>query len=347
MGRRRENPDVGEKGHPPLFLAILGPTASGKTSLSLALAQRMEVEIISMDSRQIYRGMNIGTGKATPAERGQVRHHGLDIRNPDESYSAGEFSRDVRGWLPEIRARGNVPVLVGGTGFFLKALTNPMFAEPSLDGGRRRALRAFLNGLSSEALQRYALLLDPDREGGAMEGGRQRATRIVEMALLTGRPLSWWQAAGPPSEHPIPGLVTVLDLPRGLLYQRINRRVEEMVAGGLVEEVRGLLTAGFGPDDPGMTGAGYREVAAHLRGELTLEETTEEIRRAHRRYARRQMTWNRHQLPPGTMLLDGTLPTAELVERIACAWWRSQEDSGGGASALGHVQVGWTEGENG
>jgi len=347
MGRGRGEPEVGEKGYSLRFLAILGPTASGKTSLSLALAQRLAVEIISMDSRQIYRGMDIGTGKATLEERAQVPHHGLDIRNPDESYSAGEFSRDARRWMADIGARGNVPVLVGGTGFFLKALTNPMFAEPSLEGRRRRALRAFLNGLPLETLRRYALVLDPDRAGGAMDGGPQRTTRVVEMALLTGRTLSWWQAAGRPAEQPLQGLVTVLDLPRDLLYHRINRRVEEMVAGGLVEEVRGLLTAGFGSGDPGMTGAGYREVMAHLRGELTLEEATEEIQRAHRRYARRQMTWNRHQLPPGAVFLDATLPVAALVDRIACAWSRSQDDPEGVASALKNLQVGRTEGEIG
>lgn len=302
------------------FLAILGPTGVGKTSLSLALARVLEVEIISMDSRQIYRGMDVGTGKATPEEQAQVPHFGLDLKEPDERYSAGEYSRDARGWIKAIRSRGRVPLLVGGTGFFLKALMDPMFPQPPLDGERLHRLRAFLNVLSPEDLQRFVRTLDPDREALARAGGRQRSTRTVEMALLTGRPLSWWHGQGNPTEERLKGLVTVLELPRPVLYQRINRRVERMVEEGLVEEVRGLLSAGFTPEDPGMTGAGYREIVAYLRGGRTMEEAVEDVRRSHRRYARRQATWNRHQLPPGTVFLDGTLPLVELVERILDAW---------------------------
>ena len=304
----------------PSFLALLGPTASGKTALALALAKRLEVEIISMDSRQIYRGMDVGTGKVPPEERARIPHHGLDLRLPNESYSAGQFSRDARQWISEIQGRGRVPVLVGGTGFFLKALTHPMFSEPPLDRARLKALRTFLNGLSWPTLQRFVSALDPCREEAATEGGRQRATRTVEMALLTGRPLSWWQGQAMATEVPLGGVVVVLDLPRKLLYDHINRRVEAMLREGLVEEVARLLASGFGPEDPGMTGAGYREVAEYLGGNLTLEEAAERIRQAHRQYARRQMTWNRHQLPPGTVFLDGTLPESDLVDRVLRVW---------------------------
>lgn len=310
----------------PTFLAILGPTASGKTALSLALAGRLDVEIISVDSRQIYRGMDIGTGKVTLQERAQVPHHGLDLRNPNESYSAGEFSRDARRWISGIRNRGRVPLLVGGTGFFLRALTRPMFSEPPMDRGRLEALRGFLNALPEQTLQRYVAVLDPEREGGAAGGGRQRATRTVEMALMTGRPLSWWHQEVGPSEMPLDGAVFVLDLPREVLYERINRRVGRMLREGLLEEVRSLLASGYGPEDPGMTGAGYREIVEFLRGGTSLEEALEEIRRAHRRYARRQMTWNRHQLPPEAVFLDGTLSEADLVEEVVRVW---QERVGG------------------
>ncbi len=304
----------------PDFLAILGPTASGKTALSLALARRMDAEIISMDSRQIYRGMDVGTGKVTPVERGSVPHFGLDIRNPDETYSAGQFARDARGWIREIRGRGRVPILVGGTGFFLRALIQPMFAEPEVDRERRDALRRFLDGLCRDDLQKFVAVLDPDREMVAEEGGPQRAGRIVEMALLTGRPLSWWHRQEATGPDPLRGVVTVLDLPRDVLYERINRRVGSMVEEGLVDEVRGLLGRGFGPRDHGMTGAGYREIVAYLRGDLDLEDAMEEIRRSHRRYARRQMTWNRHQLPEETVFLDGTRSRVALVEEILELW---------------------------
>ena len=302
------------------FLAIVGPTASGKTSLSLAVAKHLDVEIISMDSRQIYRGMDVGTGKVTEEERDRVPHFGLDIRDPDQGYSAGQFSRDARKWIEEISARGRVPLLVGGTGFFLKALVEPMFAEPPLEARRVENLRKFLNTLSSESLVRYRAHLDPERPDLRDDGGRHRSTRALEIALLTGRPLSWWHREGAPSEEPLDGMVVVVDLPRDLLYDRINRRVGGMVREGLVEEVQGLLAGGYGPGDPGMTGAGYREIVAHLRGECSLEEATELIRQAHRRYARRQVTWNRHQLPEGAVVLDGTLEEETLVQSILAAW---------------------------
>ncbi|MFC1574579.1 tRNA (adenosine(37)-N6)-dimethylallyltransferase MiaA [Gemmatimonadota bacterium] len=315
-------------GHPS-FLALVGPTASGKTSLSLEVGRILDGEVVSMDSRQIYRGMDVGTGKVTLAERALLPHHGLDLRDPSERYSAGDFARDSRGWIKDIRGRGRVPLLVGGTGFFLKALTHPMFAEPELDQTRLSALRGYLNELPPEDLQAFVTVLDPEREGMALTGGRQRLTRTIEMALLTGRPLSWWHVEGPTPEEALVGVVAVLDLPRDILYQRINRRVEGMVKGGLVDEVRRLLGAGFGPEDPGMTGAGYREAVAHLRGEMTLDEVTQEIQQSHRRYARRQITWFRHQLPSGVVRLDGTLPAEVLAEQVTALWRGAGKPRGG------------------
>jgi len=173
----------------PDFLAILGPTASGKTGLSLEIARRTRLEVISMDSRQIYRGMDIGTGKIGLRERAMARHHGLDLMEPSERYSAGRFAQDARRWMKDIRSRGSVPMLVGGTGFFLRALIQPLFEEPSLDTSRLQSLRGYLNRLSAEHLCSFARTLDPARGDAAREGGRQRLTRTVEMALLTGRPL--------------------------------------------------------------------------------------------------------------------------------------------------------------
>jgi tRNA dimethylallyltransferase len=304
----------------PHFLAIVGPTASGKTGLSLEVGRQLYGEVISMESRQIYRGMDIGTGKVTLRERALLPHHGLDLRNPDERYSAGRFSRDARGWIRDIRVRGKVPLLVGGTGFFLKSLTEPMFSEPEMDRDRLGRLRTFLNGLSQEDLQVFRRVLEPEAEADGAGADRQRLTRRIEMALLTGRPLSWWHESVQPAEDPLPGVIVLLDLPRELLYDRINRRVEEMIREGLLAEVEGLLNAGFGPQDPGMTGAGYREVVSHLQGEISLEETVEEIQRSHRRYARRQTTWYRHQLASGALMLDGTRPRADLAREVVEGW---------------------------
>jgi tRNA dimethylallyltransferase len=299
-------------------IAVTGPTASGKSALAVAVAERLDGEIISMDSRQVYRGMDIGTAKPSREERERVPHHGLDLLSPDQRYSAGRFAVDAARWIEEIRGRGHVPVLAGGTGFFLRALTQPLFAEPPLDPARRDALRRYLDELSREELLRWLGGLD---EAGAArlahEGGRHRVARALEVALLTGRPLSHWHADQHDAD-PLRLLVFVLDLPRAELYDRINRRVDDMLAAGLVDEVRGLQAAGYA-GSPGMNAVGYVELLPYLRGETTRDAAAEKIRTASRAYARRQLTWFRHQVE-NAVWLDGTLPCAQLVEIIVDAW---------------------------
>lgn len=304
----------------PHALAITGPTGAGKTALSLEVAERLDGEIISVDSRQVYRGMDIGTAKATPAERARVPHHGLDILDPGERYSAGRFARDARRWIAEIRRRGHVPMLVGGTGFFLRSLTEPLFTEPPMDRELRGRLREFFQRKPSDLALRWLRVLDPPagrRLGEA--GGRQRILRALEVPLLTGRTLGYWHEHSPAR----PGLAVrtfVLDLPRAVLYERIDRRVDAMLEAGLLDEVRELLERGFTPDDPGMSATGYPELASVLRGEVPLEEAADRIRRTTRRYARRQLTWFRHQLPEDAVWLDGTRPTTELVTEVVEEW---------------------------
>jgi tRNA dimethylallyltransferase len=305
----------------PVFLALMGPTASGKTALSLDVARALGCEIVSVDSRQVYRGMDLGTAKATPAERAAVPHYGLDVVAPDEAYSAGRFARDARRWIAGIRSRGAVPLLVGGTGFFLRALTDPVFREPSLEPRRLHALRAYLSGLPRSTLEGWVRVLDPARAVLAAEGGPQRLTRTLEVALLTGRPLSWWHREAPAEAEPVEGLVVVLELPREELDRRIAARVDDMFAGGLTEEVAGLVAAGYGPEDPGMTGVGYREVLRHLSGEWSVEDAAEAVKAATRRYARRQLTWLRNQLAEdGVLRLDAQRPRGELCRVISQAW---------------------------
>jgi tRNA dimethylallyltransferase len=297
-------------------IAITGPTASGKTALALAVAARLGGEIISMDSRQVYKGMDIGTAKPTRAERTLVPHHGIDLLPPSERYSAGRFAEDARKWISEIGGRGRIPIFVGGTGFFLRALTQPMFEEPALDRLLKDKVKRYLDSFPREELLRWLRALDhATAQRLQHEGGRHRLARAVEVALLTGRPLSEWHAEQQPPE-PLHLLTFMLDVPRGELYDRINFRVDQMIDAGLVEEVRSLIEAGYDESAPAMNATGYIELIPYVRGQCTLAAAVEEIKNRSRAYARRQFTWFRHQLGPDTIQLDGTRPTEELVDEI-------------------------------
>ena len=300
-------------------LVLTGPTTTGKTALSIELSRRRPIEIISMDSRQVYVGMDIGTDKASPEDRVAIPHHGLDLVAPDERYSAGQFSRDARRWIDEIRSRGALPVIAGGTGFFLKSLLNPIFAEPELDPERRDRLRNWTGLQERETLERYVRALDPDRAGMAIEGGPQRMARTIEVAVLTGMPLSQWHRVSPPEAAGVPAAVVVLDLPREELHRRISIRVDRMIARGLEGEVRDLLDMGYGDATPGMTGTGYREMARFVRGEATLQEAKDAISSSTRKYARRQRTWFRHQLPSHAVTVDATQPVQRQAELVLTA----------------------------
>ena len=312
----------------PTFIALTGPTTSGKTQLSCALARILEVEIISMDSRQVYKGMDIGTDKVPDDVRVQVPHHALDLVHPDERYSAGQFARDARDWIKEIIKRDRVPVLAGGTGFFLKAITEPVFSEPPLDSARLKKIRRYLSALDYRVLAKWVEKLDPVRASLAIDGGPQRMSRTIEVALLTGKPLSSWHRESPSDVAALTGLIIQLELPREEIDRRINDRVTYMVERGLVSEVRSLLEAGYTFDDPGMTATGYREIAHYLEGGQTLEEAMEEIRRNTRRYARRQLTWFRNQLPPSVCMIDATASIDVQATAVLDAWIEIREQGG-------------------
>jgi tRNA dimethylallyltransferase len=302
----------------PDAIVITGATATGKTAVAVAVAHRVDGEIISLDSRQLYRGMDIGTAKPLLEERGGVPHHGFDLVDPDERFNAGRFAEFARATMHAVLARGHVPILAGGTGFFLRALTHPLFDEPPLDEGRKERLKRYLADLETEELRRWTAGL-----GGAAEvrpSDRQRHARMIEVALLTGRPLSWWHRHGGSSAAAIAPLVFVLDLPRDVLVRRIDARVDAMVARGLVAEVGRLLERGFDETHPGLNTTGYIELVPYLRGERGLEEAVEMVKVATRRYARRQRTWLRQQLPPGARWLDAGLPAAQVADTIVDAW---------------------------
>ncbi len=335
--------------NPPEFLAIVGCTGAGKTALSLLAARELDAEIISMDSRQVYRGMDIGTAKATPREQALVPHHGLDIRDPGERYSAGDFGRDARRWIAAIRSRGRVPLLVGGTGFFLRVLTDPIFREPPLDPGRRAALEAALESMPRPELERWVRALDPERAPVAIAGGCQRMLRTLSVTLLTGQKLSWWHVRHPTEGKPLSGVVCRLRLPAEALGQRIERRMRDMLAAGFLDEVAGLLRAGYTPDDPGMNGVGYREMADHLAGGMTLDDAVERTCRATRRYAKRQRTWFRHQLGHDVVKVDGEVPLEAQAATVVNAWrercsvtegaeWTAARAAAGASTSPAHTE---------
>lgn len=296
---------------------LVGPTAVGKTALAEALNALLPLELISADSRQVYRGMDIGTAKPSAALRRRLPHHGLDVVDPGERYSAGRFARDAVGWLGAV-APDRLPVVVGGTGFYVRALAEGLFREPPMDPDRRDRLRDVLRSVSTIAA--WAVRLDPAFTGG----GRQRAARTVEVALLSGRPLSWWQAHARAHGVIVPWYVR-LSVPRAVLRRRIEERTEAMLAAGLVEEVGALLERGVPPDAPGLDAVGYREVVRCLRGDLVRADLFPAIVQATARYAKRQETWFRHQLPPGVLTVDASGGAADLAARIA-ARWRERSD---------------------
>jgi tRNA dimethylallyltransferase len=299
-------------------LVITGATATGKTAVAVDVARCLGGEIISMDSRQVYRGMDIGTAKPTPAEQGGVPHHGFDLVEPHQRFNAGRFAAFARLAMAEVRQRGNLPILAGGTGFFLRALTHPMFTEPPLDESRKERLKRLLATMDAGELRRWAERLDPG--SGVRPADRQRLGRAVEVALLTGRPLAWWHRHAPPAQPAIDPLIVVLDLPREVLVQRIDARVDAMLAQGRGGEVEALVWAGYDERDPGFNTTGYLELLPYVRGECGLEAAAEAVKVATRQYARRQRTWFRRQLPAGARQLDAGRPREELVETIVQAW---------------------------
>lgn len=277
--------------HP--LVVICGPTAAGKTALALRLADRFPVEIISADSRQVYRGMDIGTAKATEHERACVPHHLLDVADPDQEFTAADFARLGRQVVTAIRARGRLPLLVGGTGLYLRALTEGLLPAPEADSDLRREL------LADEAMQREGSLhrrlqdIDPALAARLNPRDLVRIVRGIEVFTMTGRRLSELQQEHAFADSPFTTLKLGVTLPREDLYRCIDQRVEKMLAAGLLAEVEGLLARGYPPALKSLRTIGYRECILHLQGQLSLAEATARIQQETRRYAKRQLTWFR------------------------------------------------------
>ena len=281
---------VASPGLPPL-VGLVGPTAVGKTALAVRLAEEAGGEIVSADSRQIYRGMEIGTAKPTPEEQRRVRHHLLDLVDPDETVGLAQFQELAYAAIANITARGRLPFLVGGTGQYVLAVVEG-WRVPRVppDERLRRDLYRQAEEEGSEALHARLRALDPSAAERIDPRNVRRVVRALEVCLVSGEPMSAQQVKSPP---PYRTLLLGLSLPRQELYRRIDRRVEAMITAGLEEEVRRLVAAGYGFDLPAMSGVGYGQFAPYLAGEVELADVVREIQRATRRFVRHQGNWFR------------------------------------------------------
>ncbi len=296
---------------PEIRLVVLsGPTASGKTEAALALARHHPLEIVSADSMQVYRGMDIGTAKPSPAERREVPHHLIDVAAPDEDYSAGRFVAEADDAIRGILARGRFPLVAGGTGLYIRALRRGLDPLPS-DAAVRALLSRRWETEGGAALHAELSRIDPRAAAKIHPADRVRVTRALEIAAVAGRPPSAlrrsWGGAG---RYRV--LFLSLDPGRDAMYTRIDRRVDAMFRAGLVEEVRGLLARGYGADLKSMGALGYRHVAAHLRRGVPLDETVATMKRDTRLYAKRQMTWLRQE--PDARWICGDSPGESASE---------------------------------
>ena len=278
-----------ETAHPPVIV-ITGATATGKTAAALGLARAFDGEIVSADSRQLYRGMDIGTAKPTTAERALVRHHLIDILDPDEDFSLAQYQALAYAAIDAIRARRRLPLLVGGTPLYVNAVVEGWrIPRAAPDPALRAALEAEAAEAGVEALERRLAAVDPV----ALErsrGNLRRIVRALEVHALTGEPMSGQEGKAPP---PYRFLQLGLALARPALHARIDARVERMIATGLVEEVQALLARGYDPRLPALSSIGYAEIIQHLHGQLTLAAAVERIKANTHRYVRHQETWLR------------------------------------------------------
>jgi len=299
----------------PPVLGIVGPTASGKTDLALAIAERIPVEIVVADSRQVYRGMDIGTAKASTSAQRRVPHHLIDVVDPDEPFTVADWVDRARALIPAIAARGRLPLVVGGTGLYVSALVDghDYAAQPWSPLLRQR----LADELETDGLETLVARLreaDPDAAESIDLRNSRRVLRALERAEAGG--------GGAPRSSPYAGKVALvgLDRPRAVLYRRIDERAREIFAAGLLEEVRQLRAAGYGPELRPMSGHGYAEAGAYLAGEWSLDEAVAVTARRTRQYAKRQLTWFRRDprvtwIPLG----DGPSDADEVVGRAEFA----------------------------
>jgi len=311
----------------PLPLIVLvGPTAVGKSRLALALAERVGGEIVAADSMQLYRGLDIGTAKPGAEERRRVPHHLLDLVDPDQAVTAADYARWARTAIADIRKRGHLPIIVGGTGLYVRALFRGLFDGPGEQPSVREALRQEATKVGVPVLHRRLQALDAEAAASIHPNDLFRVVRALEVCVTSGRPISALRAEARRNHRLVPGPLVWFGLERDRreLYRRIEMRVEEMLSRGLLDEVRGLLDRGYSPVLKPLRAMGYRHMIDHLKGHTGLDAAVARLKRDTRRYAKRQLTWFRHEEQIEWHRVEGPGPTewmlGPFIERIGSAW---------------------------
>ncbi|MGF1509520.1 MAG: tRNA (adenosine(37)-N6)-dimethylallyltransferase MiaA [Myxococcota bacterium] len=296
------------------LVAILGPTASGKSQLALALAEQLNGEIVSCDSAQVFTGLDIGTAKPTPEDQARVPHHLLDRVEPSLQWTAATFQKEADRSIREIRSRGRIPFLCGGTGLWYRALIHGIFAAPAISSQVREHVRDRLEREGSQALHRVLASMDPDAAVRISPNDPQRIGRAIEYFIQTGEQISVRQRAHRFREQRYGVRAYALSWPRNALWQRIHIRTRRMYAAGLVNETQALLRAGLPSDAPGLRIIGYRDAVQVVRGRLTEEEAVEATSIATRQFAKRQRNWFNHE--PTVRWIDATLDVAKVRRMV-------------------------------
>ena len=276
------------------LIVITGPTASGKTAMSVELAKILDGEIVNADSMQIYKYMDIGTAKPDAEERQGIPHHLIDIVNPDEQFSVARYCECAKKAIDSIHQKGKPAIMVGGTGLYVDSLVNNIqFSEIEPDDDYRSKMEELAEEKGNEYI--YNMLLDIDREAAAKiaAADRKRIIRALEVYHLTGKTITWHNEQSKSVPSPYRTTMFAIDVDREILYDKINRRVDVMIEKGLVEEVKRIIAMGVQRDSTAMQAIGYKEILEYLDGKLTLDEASDKIKQGSRRYAKRQLTWYR------------------------------------------------------
>jgi len=296
------------------LLVILGPTAVGKSEIAISLAKKIKGEIISADSMQLYQGMNLGTAKPSLLEQKVVSHHLIDLLKPDESFNVFDYAREAEKVIKEIHQRKKIPILVGGSGLYIRAVVDGLFENPKIDSEKKSIAKEKLRNKSTDFLYEELRMVDQKASEKIHPNDRRRIKRALEVFYTTGIPISVLQRKKP--AKPFQPLLIGISRERKELYQRINERVDEIFAKGFIDEVKTLLKSGYTENLNSMQAIGYQETIVCLKNERSLAETIELIKKNTRRYAKRQLSWFRQDKRINWLSLDNEETPLKVVVRI-------------------------------